>query len=306
MKEKLYVFVIFCIFAFMLPGMVLSATQEPKTVSEIALYQGIDRQQILEKGARKEGKLIFYTTGIVKQTVRPLIEAFKKTYPFIEVFIWRATTSKLVPRISEEYQAHKFEVDAIETTQMGRMVLSERGILHPYFSPNVADIDEGVIIKAPGQGVYSVGHYQSFISLGYNTKLISPADAPKKYEDLLNPKWKGKMTVTDMGSARNWAGIIYEVLGEEFLVKLSKQDIVLHTMSGRGLLDMIIAGEYAFSPAVFDSHVNKSKSLGASVEWYPIEPVMTYIGQIMLAKNAPHPYTAMLFIDFDLSMETPL
>ncbi|MFC1816663.1 ABC transporter substrate-binding protein [Thermodesulfobacteriota bacterium] len=277
------------------------AASRPKTVAELALYQGVDRQQILEEGARQEGSLTFYTTGHLRQTVGPLIAAFEKKYPFIKVHVWRASTTKIVPRVNEEYHAGRYLVDTIETSQIGRMLMVEKGILQPYFSPNLVQMDAGTIIKAPGQGVYSAGHYQSFISLGYNTEMISQAEIPKTYHDLLDPKWKGKMPITNRGAARHWIGIIFETLGEEFLVKLSKQKFVLHALSARGLIDMIIAGEYAFSPAVFDSHANKSKNVGAPVAWYPIEPVVTYIGQIMLAKNAPHPYTAMLFIDFDLS-----
>ncbi|MFC1816660.1 hypothetical protein ACFL0M_12170, partial [Thermodesulfobacteriota bacterium] len=56
-----------------------------------------------------------------------------------------------------------------------------------------------------------------------------------------------------------------------------------------------------FSPTIFDSHVGKSIKMGAPVNWIPLEPVPSYLGQIMLPKNSPHPHAALLYIDFDLS-----
>jgi len=73
----------------LLSVVVVSASAKPQTVAELAMYKGADRQQILEAGAKKEGKLTFYTSGILKQAVRPVVHAFEKKYPFIKVRIFR-------------------------------------------------------------------------------------------------------------------------------------------------------------------------------------------------------------------------
>ncbi|MFC1816408.1 ABC transporter substrate-binding protein [Thermodesulfobacteriota bacterium] len=282
-----------------------TAAGKPKTVAEIALYKGIDRQQILEEGARKEGKLIYYTSGILNQTVRPIVEAFQKKYPYIKVEIWRSSPLKIVPRVLEEYRASRHSVDVVAISQAGRMVMEKAGLLQPFYSPELAYIEEDAIRKAPGEGVFSAGHYVGGKGLGYNTKLITREELPKTYQDLLDPKWRGKnVPLTGGMGTVSWMGCILVAYGEDFVRRVAKQDFVLQMVSGRALLDLIIAGEYAFSPTITDSHVNLSKKKGAPVDWVPLEPVTAGLNQIFLPKYSTHPHATMLYIDFDLSKET--
>ncbi len=80
------------------------------TVEEIALMNRADRQKILVEGARKEGKVTWYTTLIVDQVVRPVKDAFEKEYPFIQVEFFRGNTERIVQRMIAEYQAKRYEV----------------------------------------------------------------------------------------------------------------------------------------------------------------------------------------------------
>ncbi|MFC1815119.1 hypothetical protein ACFL0M_04075, partial [Thermodesulfobacteriota bacterium] len=91
--------------------------------------------------------------------------------------------------------------------------------------------------------------------------------------------------------------------GEEFVKKVAQQDFVIHTMSARALLDLIVAGEYPCSPSIFGSHVSKSKAMGASVEWVPLEPVHMNIAQVALPNYSSHPHAAMLLVDLKFSRE---
>ncbi len=302
MRQRCFL-VISLVLILALPCLGMSAPQKPVTVAELALYKGTDRQQILEEGAKKEGRLTFYTTGILKQTVRPLVDAFEKKYPFIKVEIWRAETNQLITRIFEEYKVSKYLADVIELTQNGEIVMEEGGFLQPYYSPNLEYLEDRTIKKGPGGGAFSAAHYQSGIGLGYNTKLINRDQLPKTYQDLLDPKWKGKLTIVGSNTGITWMGGILDTYGEEFVGKLADQKFSVHAVSARALLDMAINGEYNFSPTIFDSHVAKSKGEGAPVDWIPLEPVSIFLGQIMLPKHSPHPHAALLFIDFDLSKQ---
>ncbi|MFC1817011.1 ABC transporter substrate-binding protein [Thermodesulfobacteriota bacterium] len=238
-----------------------------------------------------------------KQTVRPKVNTFKKKYPHIKVKLWRGGNSRLVPRVLAEYRTKSHVVDIIELTQSGALLMKESRILQPFYSPNLVSIEEDAIKKATGEGVFSAGHYQNGRGLGYNTKLIKFEDLPKTYQDLLDPKWKGKLPIVGSNTGVTWAGCLLEIYGEDFVKKLSKQKFDIHMISARALLDMIIAGEYEFSPTIADSHVKKSKNIDAPVDWIPLEPAQSYLGSIMLPKHSPHPHPAMLFIDFDLSKE---
>ncbi len=140
MKTRWGIFA-FALTAFLLfAGLSLAATKKPTTPAELALYKGSDRQQILEEGAKKEGSLVFYTSGILTQAVRPVVDAFMKKYPFIKVEIWRAGSESLVPRVFEESKAGKLGFDVIENTQTGYLLMQEMGgILQPFSSPNLSD-----------------------------------------------------------------------------------------------------------------------------------------------------------------------
>lgn len=286
-----------------LAGIALSASTKPMTVAELALYNGADRQQLLEEGAKKEGALLFYTTGILKQAVRPVVDAFQKKYPYIKVDIWRGETNNLVSRVFEEYKAGRSLADVIEVTQTGEIVLEEGGLLQSYSSPNLNQIEEGTIKNATGGGAFSAGHYQSGIGLGYNAKRITKAQVPKTYQDFLDQKWKGKVAMVSGNTGVSWMGTVLETFGEQFVEKVAKQNFSVHAVSAMALLDMIINGEYDFAPTIMDSHVINAKKRGAPVEWVPIEPTPMYVGQIMLPKQTLHPYAAMLYIDFDLSKQ---
>ncbi len=304
MKIKNHYFLFLLIVSLCAPSLARAATAPPKTVAELALYRGADRQQILEEGARKEKNLTFYTTGILTQTVRPLVSAFQKKYPFIKVEIWRGSGRELTPRLFEEYQAGRFVVDAIEVNQIDEIVIEKHplGILQPFYSPNLDFVEEDSLKKVKGGALWA-GHYESNIGLGYNTKLISKAELPKTYQELTDQKWKGKGALVPSNTGVTWLGAIHKNFGEDLLKKIAAQNFTLHAVSAAALLDMIINGEYAFSPTIYNAHVNKSKQKGAPVDWLPLEPAPAQIGQIMLPARAPHPHAALLFIDFDLSKE---
>jgi iron(III) transport system substrate-binding protein len=89
--------------------------------------------------------------------------------------------------------------------------------------------------------------------------------------------------------------------GKAYLQKLKGQNIAKSTASNRQVLDMVIAGEYPIALQTFNHHAYISKKAGAPVEWQPLEPLNATIHTVGLPKNAPHPYTAMLFLDFVLS-----
>jgi len=296
-------FSVFVLLCTLLTGTAFAAAKKPMTAAELALYDGADRQQILEEGARKEGKLTFYTTHILNKLY---VDAFQKKYPFIQVESWRASTNALLPRILEEYKSGRHIVDVIEASQLTMQVTQKMGILQPFYSPNVAYMEEEAIERAPGKGFLRVTLRESGIGLAYNTKLIAKEELPKAYPDLLDPKWKGKGKVAiafDTGG-RSWMEAMLATHGEDFVKRIASQNFDLHVVTSRGILDMIINGEYRLSPTIYDSHVWESKKKKAPVDWWPLEPVPVTLSQAALYKYVSHPYAALLFIDFEFSKES--
>jgi iron(III) transport system substrate-binding protein len=139
--------------------------------------------------------------------------------------------------------------------------------------------------------------------LGFNTTLVSPNDGPKAVKDLLDPKWKGKMSIAGTSTGVRWIGSTIEVMGREFLDKLAEQDIKVQDMSGAALAGLVASGEVPLSPTIFDADVTVAKQKGAPIEWRPLEPVVTTVGYSGLSSKAPHAHAALLFLDYVHSKE---
>jgi iron(III) transport system substrate-binding protein len=144
-------------------------------------------------------------------------------------------------------------------------------------------------------------------SAAYNTQLVLREVAPRGYEDLLDPRWKGKMVWNPKSMTGAWGFIatVIKGMGEEqgmdYLRKLAKQDIVPLPMAIRAVLDRVIAGEYAIGLEMNNTHAAISAAQGAPVQWVPLNPVSETIQAAGITKGAPHPNAARLFIDFMVS-----
>ena len=107
----------------------------PRSVEDVALLKSAERQKILVEGAKKEGKLSFYTTLIIEQVVRPMKEAFEKEYPFIQVEYFRGNSDRIAQKLFAEYQAKRYAVDVIDgsstTTMVRRAGLTCNVSFHP-------------------------------------------------------------------------------------------------------------------------------------------------------------------------------
>lgn len=273
------------------------------TVAEIAVLSGADRQKTLEQGARAEKEVMFYTSLIVDQVVRPLADGFEKKYPYLKVVYLRNNSTQILQRILAEGKARAIQADVVAAS-VGAS-LKKTGYLQAFKSPELAAYPPDYLdpdgLLAPTRFAYQ--------GIGYNSRLIKADEAPQSYEDLLDPKWRGKMiwsTSTDTGGPF-FISHIRRIMGEEkaldFLKKLSGQKIAASGSSIRALLDQVIAGEHAIGISMALHHIAISTEKGAPVGGSIPAPVMARGGEIVLLKGAPHPHAAMLFLDYVLSPE---
>ena len=100
----------------------LGAPVQAASVDDVVLYNKPDRQKVLVDGARKEGKITWYTSLIVDQVVRPVKEAFEKKYPFIQIEPFRGNSERIVQKMFAEYQGKRYEVDFVDGTVTALMV----------------------------------------------------------------------------------------------------------------------------------------------------------------------------------------
>ncbi len=133
---------------------------------------------------------------------------------------------------------------------------------------------------------------------------MKKADVPKTYEDLLDPRWKGKKISIDDEAFGFLSGLI-TAWGKEkavdYFKKLAAQEPVL--MRGNtNRVQLTVAGEFALIVA-YAPTIQRETSRGAPINWVPLEPVPVQVNPAMIAANAPHPNAARLFTDFLLSKE---
>lgn len=284
----------------------LAAAFSPVLAQEILTYKGADRQERLVEGAKKEGnQIVFYSSLIANQALRPLAEGFMKKYPFMKASYWRADSEDLFQKISAEIRANNLVADVIEGTGVGEYAVSG-GLTVPFYSPMVQELPEKYRDK---DGHWAVSRL-SYFSIAYNTRMVPADQVPKSYDDLLDPKWQGKMSWR-IGSSTGTALFLSNLRlawGEEkaraYFMKLKNQKIVnFGSGSARTLVDRVIAGEYPIALNIFAHHPLISKAKGAPVNSQLLAPVPTTAGTIAVPKGVRRPHSAMLLVDYVLSKE---
>ncbi len=265
------------------------------SAADLAFYQGTDREKIILEGAKREGQVTFYTSNT--WVAGPVSKEFEKKYPFVKANVWRSDSKELMKRLTEEVTAGRFLADVVESSPEYITILLGNKMLQEYLSPELSAYDDDAKIKGK-RGVYAWTNREIYISLGFNTKLIPPAEAPKTVKDYLDPKWKGKMSIAGTTTGVQWVGAVMEAMGREFLDKLSAQDINVQNISGAALSGLVASGEVPLSPTIFNSNIFTHKRDGAPVEWRPLDPVVAGVGTSAMVVNAPHSHAALLFLDY--------
>jgi iron(III) transport system substrate-binding protein len=288
------------IFVLAIAGPLWAQGSKPASLAELARYTGADREQLLYAGAKKEGKVVWYTS---LTSYKEIARVFEARYPGVKVEAYRGASSEIVTRVTQEAQARRSQVDTIETTPPALMLFRDEKLLMPFTTPNIGAYPEDSKEEAPNKLFYWVSDRESFIGLGYNTKAVSAAEAPKSFQDLLNPALRGKMAIAGTDTGERMVGAILRVKGEEFLRRLKEQAIKIHMISGGALMELVASGEVVVSPTIFRNHVLQAQEKGSPVAWLPLDIVPTNAGGAAVAAQAPRPHAALLLLDFLLGAE---
>lgn len=257
------------------------------------------RAAALIEAAKKEGKMVFYTS-VETEFARSLTSAFEARYPFIKTDIFRSTHEKILSRMNVERQTGTFTADVVSVGEFETFHLQRRGFIAQYKSPQAAAYPDG--FKDPNG--YWTDLYDNLIVTAYNTARVKREEVPKRYEDLLQPRWRGRM-VLDQNEDRWFANMLYlmgEKKGSEFMQALAKQEVAIR--SGRSLVTQLLgAGEFDLQIVAYWYRPYLMKKQGAPVDWVGLEPAIVALHPISMVEKAPHPNAARLFIDFALSDE---
>lgn len=260
--------------------------------------------QALIDAARKEGTIVWYSSLIVNQLVRPVAEAFEAKYG-VKVQYSRTPAGEMALKLLNEIKANSVQADAFDGNSAFFQAMPLDNLVA--YAPEAASPYPAELKDADGR-YHAIN--LAVLTASVNTSLVPEAEWPKTFDDLLDPKWKGKMAwTTDLtpNGPPGFIGNILKVYGEEkgmeYLTKLAAQDIVKVPASQRVVLDQVIAGEHQIGLMTFNHHSVISAAKGAPVTWLRLEPLVSTGNYVGLLKNSPHPNAGKLFVDFVLSEE---
>ncbi|MDQ6685722.1 MAG: extracellular solute-binding protein [Pseudomonadota bacterium] len=281
------------------PAFVAAQAPGRGTMAELAQYQGADRTQRLIDGAKKEGNLSIYTSAQTDD-MGALVAGFEKKYG-IKVSVWRAGSEKVLQRVVTEARGNRHTVDIVETNGPELESMSREKVLQAIRSPLLASLIPEAI-RPHGEWVST--RLNVFVQ-AYNTKLVKKEELPKKWEDLLNPRWKGRLGIE--AEDQDWLAGITSELGEARGTKLFKDIVAANGISVRKghtlLTQLVVSGEIPLALTVYNYKAEQLKAKGAPIDWFSIGTAIARPNGVGVARAAPNPHAAILFFDYELSEE---
>jgi len=257
----------------------------------------------LIEAAKKEGQIIYYTSTDLP-VAEKLAKAFEAKYPGIAVRVERTGAERVFQRIGQEYAANIHAVDVVNSSDAAHFIVWKRdGILAPYVPEDVARFYPAEHRDIDGQ----FASFRVWLSIiAYNTNLVKPEDAPKRFADLLDPKWKGKIVKAHPGYSGTIMTATYQMqrdLGWAYFEQLAKQN-VMQVQSSADPPKKLDLGERAVMADGNEYNIFQMKESGRPVEpVYASEGSPLIIGPNGIFKGSPHPNAAKLFQSFSLSRE---
>jgi iron(III) transport system substrate-binding protein len=260
---------------------------------------GKEREAKLIDGAKREGKVVYYGTIAIDQST-PLLEAFRAQYPFLKPEYYRSGNINVYNKTKTEAGANNYNVDVIDLRAGETYALIKDGLVESYLSPS----RNGMMKEFMDEKGYWTAPFHSPMALGYNTNFVKKNEAPKNYNDLLDPKWKRRMSL-DIEDA-DMMGTLIEYWGREkgiaYFRKLAENEPSIrqgHTFQAQ----FLAAGEVHVAPWLFGYRPLTMMQRGAPIAVVLLDPILSAANYMLLAKNAPHPHAAALYLDWVLSRD---
>jgi iron(III) transport system substrate-binding protein len=257
----------------------------------------------LIQAARKEGKVVWHTSLALPSSTA-IAHYFQNKYKGIEVEVHRNGSQRVLQRFMQETAAGIKNADIVHTSDAGHFVLlKDKGLLLQYTPKGVESFPAGFKDK---NGFY-FGMRATLSVIAHNPKLVPEKDAPATWKDLLNSKWSGKLVTAHPG----YSGIIMtHVLalvnqyGWDYFRDLAKNKLHL-VQSANDPAGVVASGERPVGVNGAEYFYYKTLKQGNPIKIiYPKEGVPLVVSPVAVAKDAPHPNAAKLFMEFIFAKES--
>jgi iron(III) transport system substrate-binding protein len=259
---------------------------------------GPERTAQLLDVAKKEGSVTVYSS-MPQDDMAALASEFEKRYG-IKVKVWRAGSEKLLQRVVLEARSNHFEMDVSDTNGPEMEAMHREHLLQVCRSPFLSDLIPQAILPHREW----IATRLNIFTCAYNTKALKKEDLPKTYADLLDPKWKGKIAVE--ADDNDWLAGTVTKMGYDKGVALFREIAAKNAVTVRKghtlLANLVASGEVPLALTLYNYKVEQMKNAGAPMDWFALEPTIARPNGVAVSRNAPHPYSAVLFQDFMLSV----
>ena len=262
-------------------------------------------EQQLYEAAKKEGSFTWYTSQSTTQMSEEVCALFTLRYPGVKCSPVRATAQVVFQRLIQETRAKATHADVISTNNVADLlILKKEGSLVAYKPENLRYVSPAIQATGEKDG-YWIPTQLAPLGIIYNKNLVKPADAPKGWKDLLDPKWKSQTAVGHpgfSGSVGVWVMAMHNLYGREYFEKLAENKPQI----GRSVVDgmsLVISGERKVSLAPLNTAENEARKGAPVVAVYPTDGVLLTLSASAVLKDAPHPNAARLFMEFNLGPE---
>jgi len=254
------------------------------------------------EAAKKEGKVVWYTS-LALTSAEKVAKLFEAAYPAIKVEVHRTGSQRVLQRVMQELQANIKTADVVHTSDAGHFVLlKEKKLLLKYTPAGV----EGFPAGFKDKDGYHYGLRATVNVIAYNTKVVSAAEAPKTWKDLLDPRWRGKLVTAHPG----YSGVIathvlalVHLYGWDYFKQLAQSKPML-VQSAVDPAGVVASGERAVAVNGGEYTFYQVKKKGNPLEIvYPKEGVPLVVSPSAITIFAPHPNAAKLFTDFTFTRE---
>jgi iron(III) transport system substrate-binding protein len=253
--------------------------------------------QLIE-AAKKEGKVVWYT-AIDLAVAERISGAFKQKFPGVEVQVERTGAERVFQRIGQEYASNVHAVDVVNSSDASHLLTwKTQGLLLPYVPEDVAKYYKPE--HRDPDGTYA-GFRATLSPIAYNTRQVKAEEAPTSFNDLLDPKWKGKIVKAHPGYSGTILTATFEMvrdIGWDFYERLARQNI-MQVQSATDPPKKLSLGERAIMADGTEYNVLLLKEAGQPVEpVYPTEGTPFVVGPNGIFKAAPNPNAAKLFQNY--------
>jgi len=234
----------------------------------------------------------------------PVYEVFSKRFPGITVKSTDMFGPPLEARLQAEFASTGPQVDLIASGEPDLLNFQKHGWLQPY----LPDTAKGIPQELIGPDNLWIGYATIPLGVIVNTSAVGAADMPKTWKDLVAPRWRGKVSMSNPGGinglSQAFAAAMKGGVIDQAWLEACAANKPLITPGAVAALQMVATGQANMCPITALAQYSNAKKQGAPLVWIiPAEGYTALPAPVALLTKAPHPEAAKLLVSWLMTPE---